>query len=530
MWGLTWAVPWFVRMRNLSLPAFENESQSPVRWPGRFLEVYREGSQLFQSEYQKNADGSDLFRIARPLEYVIGSGLNGRSYITSDKGILYQAPLSYFAKVQQWGLSPGYQGQDPGFNRPILAGCITCHSGLPNTNAQANGRFETPPFEELAIGCENCHGPGQIHVSERSHGAPVNGGVDDSIVNPAKLPARLAENICMRCHQGGDTVVLQPGKDYSDFRPGSWLAETLAIFKVPLKHGEEKGAEILEHYSAMTLSKCFVASKGALTCFTCHDPHSTPAPEQAAAWYRDKCFQCHSETSCRQPLAVRQQRSPADDCVGCHMPGRGLRQFAHSALTDHRIPARDGEPYPESAYRQTSPAIPDLVYVNRPEREKTSVPDIVLLQAYGTLAPRFPEYGPRYLALLAKLRESDNRDSVLMAAIGRYEMAQNTPEHDEQARKYFELAIANGASDPETYRALAEVLARLNLPDEAVGALRSGIDRAPWDETLYKYLAWRLVRRKRYNEARQVIVECVERFPQDDFMRDMLAQVLNMKE
>ena len=498
--------------------------------PGRFFEVSRAGSQLFQSEYGKNADGSELFRVTRPLDYVVGSGLNGSTYLTSDGGFLYQAPLSYFTKVHRWGFSPGYEESDPGFNRPVLAGCITCHSGLPQTTAQANGRFGTPPFKELAIGCENCHGPGQIHVSERSRGRPINEPIDDSIVNPAKLPKRLAENICLRCHQGGDAVVLQPGKNYADFRPGSWLAETLAIFKVPVKQGQEKSSEILEHHSAMTLSKCFVASRGALTCSSCHNPHSTPAPERISAWYRSRCFQCHSETSCRLPLAARQHSSPADNCAGCHMPQRGLRQFAHSALTDHRIPARAGESYPESAYQQSSTDIPDLVYVDRPADNNASVPDVVLLQAYGSLAPRFPEYGPRYLALLTKLRQSDGRDPVLMAALGRYEMAQQTPQHDEQARQYFSRAITNGAADPQTCQALADVLARLNRLNEAVDVLRSGIDRAPWDETLYKYLAWRLVRAKRYGEAKQVIALSVQRFPQDDFMRNMLAQVKDAKE
>ena len=37
----------------------------------------------------------------------------------------------------------------------------------------------------------------------------------------------------MNCHQGGNTRVLQPGKDYLDFRPGTPLYET-AIFKLPV--------------------------------------------------------------------------------------------------------------------------------------------------------------------------------------------------------------------------------------------------------------------------------------------------------
>jgi hypothetical protein len=476
--------------------------------PDRFVDVFRQNGHLFQTEYQKEPDGSELFRVTRQLEYVIGSGMNGSTYLVADNGFLYQAPLSYFTKAQQWEWSPGYEKEDAGFNRPILAGCITCHSGRANTTSSANGRFDRPPFEELSIGCENCHGPGQTHVLKRTR---------DSIINPARLPPRLAENICIRCHQSGDATVLQPGKDYSDFRPGEWLAKTLVILRRP---GTTGNSEILDHYSAMTLSKCFMASKGSLTCTSCHDPHSRPVDK--AAWYRARCLSCHQK--------ITAHPAPPADCIGCHMPQRGLRQFAHSALTDHRIIAREGEPYPNTA-NQTTPEQPDLIYVNRPEDPSlAAIPDVMLLEAYRIVAPRFPDYGPRYLALLQKLQTSKSEDPALLSALGRHEMSLNTPDHDAQACDYFTRAVHHGASDPAIYQAWAEVLARSNRLPEAVDILKEGIDKAPWDETLYKYLAWRLIRLGRYQEAKQTIAGCVERFPQDDFMRHMLAQVAGARE
>ena len=42
----------------------------------------------------------------------------------------------------------------------------------------------------------------------------------------------------MNCHQGGDTRILQPGKEYSDFRPGTPLCQTLAILRIPIARGE----------------------------------------------------------------------------------------------------------------------------------------------------------------------------------------------------------------------------------------------------------------------------------------------------
>src|SRR5260370_5412791 len=231
-------------------------------------------------------------------------------------------------------------------------GCVVCHSGRPRLARDRNGVYLDPPFQELAIGCENCHGPGGAHVA--------SGGARRSIVNPARLSPRLAEQICMNCHQGGDARVLQRGKDYSDFRPGRWLSDTLAILKIAPRRSDE---DLLEHHSAMQASKCFNGSGGKLSCFTCHDPHTQPQPAEAAAWYRAKCLTCHSEASCKAPHQARAERG--NDCTACHMPKPNLTVISHSPLTNHRIisnAAYAGEPL-------LAPALaPErgLIYVNRP--------------------------------------------------------------------------------------------------------------------------------------------------------------------
>src|SRR5205085_11594776 len=85
----------------------------------------------------------------------------------------------------------------------------------------------------------------------------------------------------MNCHQGGDARVLQPGKSYLDFRPGQWLIETVAIFKIPPQPGEQKDSDLLEHDSAMKISHCFRESRAKLSCLTCHDPHVQPTSTEA---------------------------------------------------------------------------------------------------------------------------------------------------------------------------------------------------------------------------------------------------------
>ena len=156
--------------RSMSEATGESLARIPqtasVAAPGlnRRYEVYTKDEKLYQSEFAATAAGKEVFRETRKLDYLIGSGANGIGAIVKQGEYLFEAPLSFYAKPGQWALSPGYEFGDYGFNRPILTGCIACHSGRARIAEAGSGRFQEPPFEELAIGCENCHGPGEAHV------------------------------------------------------------------------------------------------------------------------------------------------------------------------------------------------------------------------------------------------------------------------------------------------------------------------------------------------------------------------------
>jgi hypothetical protein len=484
----------------------------------RHFEISARDGNLYQSEYETTSEGKDIFRETRKLDWIIGSGANGSGAIVKQDDYLFEAPLSFYTRPQGWALSPGYEFGDYGFNRPILPGCIACHSGQPRPVLEGNGRFQEPPFAELAIGCENCHGPGQSHVAAGHMGSPLG-----SITNPAKLSLWLADNICMSCHQTGDARVLQAGRTYRDFRPGAELKDTLSIFLVPFSRESAPKDDLLEHYLSMRLSKCYLKSGGRLGCISCHDPHVQPAPQETPAFFRQKCLACHTEKSCAVPLSLRLHKTPPDDCAGCHMPKRDVTVISHSVLTNHRIVAEAEEPFPEVAFHMTTPQLPDLVDLSaNPARQDAPRP-LTLLQAYGQVMLAHPEYRARYWSVAEQLRaESDNVQ--VLEALADKAVQENNAEGSEQAIRYLEGAVLHGATNPADFEELADLLVAAKRQTEAVNVLRQGIQSAPYQAELYRLSATIDFALNKMQDACEVAAQGTQRFPQDDAIRALISR------
>jgi hypothetical protein len=491
----------------------------------RYFEVFRRNSDLYESEYQLDENGREVFRTTQRVEFIVGSGANGFTCIVRRGDYLFEAPLSFYTRPNRWALSPGYEVRDYGFDRPIYEGCVVCHSGRAQPVSGADGLYRNPPFQELAIGCENCHGPGELHVRERTEGAPVPLQRDSEIVNPAKLTPFLTDNICMYCHQAGDVRMLQPGKSYLDFRPGTPLDDTLAIFMIPLKREAPPQSDLLEHNFSMRLSKCYRGSDGKLSCLSCHDPHVQPAKPDAAAYYRKKCMGCHTDSSCALPVQARLRLKPPNDCAGCHMPKRDVKVIAHSALTNHRIIADDEEAYPEEAFHLTSPAASDLVHLTAVPGRKDYIPLITLLQTYGELMDSAPGYRQQYLALLAQLAKSQPDNIAVLEALARGAIQRGNSEGDSAAIQYLSRAIELGSRSPRDFQALAALLSRGGRLSDATDLLRRAIQVVPYDSELYVWLANAYVAEQKRAEALETLKRAAQIFPQDSAIRLNLERI-----
>ncbi len=485
----------------------------------RYYDVQSTPSGLYQSEYQKNPDGSEVFRNTQKLAYAIGSGRNGTSYLVTRDGYLYEAPLSFYAKTSSWELSPGFEVADLAFNRPALPGCLTCHSGLALPTGPGLGSYANPPFKELSIGCENCHGPGSLHVAQHRGQIKANANTR-SIINPARLDPWLADNICMSCHQGRALRVLQPGKSYADFRPGTPLDHVMAIFAAPLdpKRGSAPISPLLEHFSLMSLSKCYTATKGGMSCLTCHDPHVQPTTN-AVEYYRQKCLTCHNEQSCRLPLHDRELKTPANDCQGCHMPKQPVTGIAHSILTSHRIVKTPEEEFPTESFTANKVELGGLIHLNAIPGQPDQVPPLTLLHALGDIGTTDPSYVPSYLQELLSLEKQKSNDPQVLSGLGWLHLAKG-PDYDEnQAQDYLSRAIETGSTRSEDFLAVSEILVKKGQVAEAEKVLLQGKSLLPYDERFYQKLCRLYISTNQYQKALDMLRSSNQLFPEDSFLR-----------
>ncbi len=484
----------------------------------RHYEVYAQQGTLHESEFETDAAGNEVFRVSRPLRWLVGSGAYNIGGIVQLGDYLFEAPLALYTNTMTWGHAPGYEFADYSFNRPILPGCIACHTGRANPVPDTNGRYEAVPFSELAIGCERCHGPGAAHVQVMQDGRKRH---DSLIVNPARLTPELANNICLACHEIGDERVLQPGKTYQDIRPGAPLGETLSVLMVPPTRESPPQSDHLQHYYSMILSKCYRASGGRLRCISCHDPHVELASDDKATVYNQRCRTCHTDSSCRLPLAKRSQGTPPDNCIACHMPQRRVPFIAHTSLTNHRIVVRPDEPLPDATYTQTTTVLPDLINLDPiPGKEDVPPPLLTLLRAYGELAPDHPEYAAAYLKTLDLLEKRQPDNALVQAALGRRGLRDGNLT---QAVEHLQRALQLGPPQASTQADLSQALDRLGRPSEALSALQSAIELDPYNPVFKKTEIVLFIRQKRYTDAQAAMDRYLDVFPQDSLIRRMRA-------
>ena len=287
----------------------------------------------YQVEYRENDQAVRTHELRRKVDYVVGSGNNNRTYLASENGYINEMPITWYSEKEIWDLSPGYNRFNMRFNRPVVAECMHCHNSYNAFEKFSVNRYTGTITE--GISCERCHGPGQLHVDKQMASADElnRTGVDRTIVNPAHLSAELQMDVCLQCHLQGEISVFKTGKSSRDFRPGMHLTDIKTVF---VEDNLPKGDfRIASHGGRISLSTCFTASNGSMTCITCHNPHE-PVQERSRTYFNDRCMDCHA-TESLTALQEPKNHSNNGDCVQCHMRQGATADILHVNFTDHWI-------------------------------------------------------------------------------------------------------------------------------------------------------------------------------------------------
>ena len=313
-----------------SIERYDAAARNPFETQGFQYRVERSDERIIHKE------SIGAIEARAEMAFAVGSGRRGRSYLIDRDGYLFQSPITWYPLKGIWDLSPGYDEYNQHMSRPIIPACLSCHCNQADPVGHAANRYRSPIFLGHAIGCERCHGPGELHVAQQSAGK-TSGAIDTTIVNPRHLEPPLRESVCQQCHLQGEVRVQVRGRAEFDFRPGLPLNRFVVDFVRPSDHRPSN--KFVGTVEQMYASQCFQKSAGdaKLGCISCHDPHALPSAADRDTYFRGRCLVCHAEKGCSLLPAAR--RAASDNCIACHMPKR-KSSVVHTAITDHAIPRR----------------------------------------------------------------------------------------------------------------------------------------------------------------------------------------------
>ena len=183
----------------------------------------------------------------RTVDYFLGSGHLGTTYLFSLNRYLLESPVAYY-RGSGLDLKPGITATGQiAAALPVEPACLRCHmSAVQHSYPGSMNRYQDSPFLHAGITCESCHGDTSSHVSSRGK-LPT--------LDPMKLDDARRDSICISCHLEGDATVEKPGRSALDYKPGDLISTYLSYFVFKDKDARERGVSEVEQFNLSLCNK-----------------------------------------------------------------------------------------------------------------------------------------------------------------------------------------------------------------------------------------------------------------------------------
>ncbi|HEY5313900.1 MAG TPA: cytochrome c3 family protein, partial [Pirellulales bacterium] len=283
-------------------------------------------------------DGPDGKPATYPIKYTFGVRPLQQYLVDFPRGRVQAWSVAWDTQRKRWfDLHPDEKIPPDDWLHWTKAGqnwnymCAECHS----TDLKKNYDLQTDSyhttFSEISVSCEDCHGPGSLHVElaeKRSLFWDRNYGYGLTKMKGQSNRAQI--DICARCHSRRRVVAggYEPGDPFLDFYDPELLDGEIYY---PDGQIREEDYE----YGSFLQSRMYREN---VRCTDCHDPHTS----RLRAEGNQLCVRCHSAGKFDGPTHHHHNvGSQGARCVECHMPVR--KYMIVDPRRDHsiRIPRPD---------------------------------------------------------------------------------------------------------------------------------------------------------------------------------------------
>lgn len=290
------------------LRAFNADSNSFNFNEAQKVVVEQKPGGIYQVAYNKgNVVQSQRFDIA------FGSGEKAFTYAYWKDKKLYELPLSYFAAINNWAISPGFPSHTFYYERGITSRCFECHGSYVDKKLTQKSAFSMDEEMEkgsiiYGIDCERCHGPGQEHVVFHMKNPEEKSAKFITIFKT--LTRKQKVDACGVCHSG-NTLMQQ--KSVFTFKPGDNLDNYYLQDMVGYAGGKP---DVHGNQTPMLMgSACYTKSSN-MTCQSCHNTHENIKGNLSI--YSQRCMSCHKTIN--HSTKTLSKGMLTNNCIDCHMP------------------------------------------------------------------------------------------------------------------------------------------------------------------------------------------------------------------